>query len=45
MEDIYGDVGQSPEFRLAFATSLDLLWQNGTRRTLEDYLGGAIPGP
>ncbi len=32
MEDIYGDVGQSPEFRMAFAASLDLLWLKGTRR-------------
>ena len=45
MEDIYGDVGQSPEFRMAFATSLDFLWQKGTRRTLEAFLKGAIPGP
>jgi mannitol 2-dehydrogenase len=44
MEDIYGDVGQSPEFRMAFATSLDFLWQKGTRRTLEAFLKGAIPG-
>ncbi|MFO1121912.1 MAG: mannitol dehydrogenase family protein [Hyphomicrobiales bacterium] len=38
MEDIYGDVGQAPAFRTAFARALTSLWREGVSATLEAYL-------
>jgi mannitol 2-dehydrogenase len=42
MRDIYGDTGEHPIFRAAFAAALDKLWTKGTARTIEDYLGQDI---
>ncbi|MDV7141847.1 mannitol dehydrogenase family protein [Tropicimonas sp. TH_r6] len=42
MSDIYGEVGQSPIFREAFARALNSLWVNGTEATLKTYLDGAL---
>jgi mannitol 2-dehydrogenase len=41
MEDIYGDVAKSEEFRAAFAAALSSLWAKGTEQTLRDYLAAA----
>jgi mannitol 2-dehydrogenase len=41
MEDIYGDVAKSDEFRAAFAAALSSLWAKGTEPTLRDYLASA----
>ena len=41
MEDIYGDVAKSDEFRAAFAAALSSLWAKGTEQTLRDYLAAA----
>lgn len=41
MEDIYGDVAKSDEFRAAFAAALSSLWAKGTEQTLRDYLASA----
>jgi mannitol 2-dehydrogenase len=42
MEDIYGDVGKSPDFRVRFAHALNELWARGTRETLTRYLAGKL---
>ena len=42
MEDIYGDVGRSPDFRARFAHALSELWARGTRETLTRYLAGQL---
>jgi mannitol 2-dehydrogenase len=39
MEDVYGDVGQAPLFRQAFARSLSTIWGKGTARALADFVG------
>jgi mannitol 2-dehydrogenase len=39
MEDIYGAVGKSPVFAVAFAEALAALWRDGTAETLRRYLG------
>jgi mannitol 2-dehydrogenase len=41
MDDIYGEVGTSPEFAAAFAKSLEMLWSRGTSETLRLYLDSA----
>jgi mannitol 2-dehydrogenase len=41
MSDIYGDVGKNAVFAGAFARHLKALWKDGTRATVERYLGGA----
>lgn len=38
MDDIYGDVAKSEEFRAAFAAALNSLWNRGTDQTLRDYI-------
>lgn len=38
MNDIFGTLGGMADFARAFASALDALWANGTRRTLEAYL-------
>jgi mannitol 2-dehydrogenase len=38
MGDVYGEVGQSPVFREAFAAALNALWTNGTEATLKSYI-------
>ncbi len=38
MRDIYGDLGQKPEFRDAFAAALESLWSKGCESTLKAYL-------
>ncbi len=38
MEDVYGDVGQAPAFRAAFARSLADIWSKGTERALADFV-------
>jgi mannitol 2-dehydrogenase len=40
MDDIYGDVAKSEEFRAAFAAALNSLWSRGTDQTLRDYIAG-----
>lgn len=40
MDDIYGDVAQSPVFRAAFAAALTAVWSRGTAAVLEDYIAG-----
>jgi mannitol 2-dehydrogenase len=42
MEDIYGEVGKSPVFEQAFATALNALWKDGTKKVLERYIGGGV---
>ncbi|MHA6686914.1 mannitol dehydrogenase family protein [Mesorhizobium sp. A556] len=42
MEDIYGDVGRSEAFTVAFAHALDELWAKGARETLTRYLAGTL---
>ena len=42
MEDIYGDVGRSPDFAQAFAHSLDTVWNVGAKETLTRYLDGTL---
>lgn len=41
MDDIYGDVAKSDDFRAAFAAALSSLWAKGTEQTLRDYLASA----
>ena len=41
MDDIYGDVGESPLFARAFAARLGMLWEKGARETLMHYLAAA----
>ncbi len=38
LDDVYGDVAQSPAFRTAFAASLGGIWAKGTAQALEDFL-------
>ncbi|CDN49400.1 mannitol dehydrogenase family protein [Neorhizobium galegae] len=40
--DIFGDVAKSELFRTRFAHSLKTLWEQGTAKTLELYLGGKL---
>ena len=40
MEDIYGDVAKDERFRAAFTTWLNMLWRDGTAKTLETYIAG-----
>jgi mannitol 2-dehydrogenase len=40
MDDIYGDVAKSPEFRKEFAAALGALWSKGTAAVLTAYLSG-----
>ncbi|SDD94296.1 mannitol 2-dehydrogenase [Paracoccus isoporae] len=39
MAEIYGEVGRNPGFQDRFAHWLTLLWDRGTKATLESYLG------
>ena len=39
MRAVYGDLGRNPVFAGAFAQRLRQLWDSGTRRTLESFLG------
>jgi mannitol 2-dehydrogenase len=41
MSDVYGNVGQSPIMREAFAASLYSLWTKGTEATVRDYVNGS----
>ncbi len=41
MDDIYGGVAKSEEFRAAFAVALTSLWSKGTEQTLRDYMAAA----
>jgi mannitol 2-dehydrogenase len=38
MDDIYGDVAKDEGFRAAFSQWLNMLWREGTAKTLENYL-------
>ena len=38
MDDVYGDVAQSPVFRSAFSRSLSDIWSKGTARAMSDFL-------
>lgn len=38
MADIYGDLAKAPDFIAAFTKALNVLWMQGTARTLEGYL-------
>jgi mannitol 2-dehydrogenase len=38
MEDIYGELGKSPEFYAAFAKSLEAIWTKGTSKVLHEFL-------
>ncbi|MDI7860389.1 mannitol dehydrogenase family protein [Rhizobiaceae bacterium n13] len=40
--DIFGDVAKSELFRKRFAHALKMLWEKGTRRTLELYLADQL---
>ncbi len=40
--DIFGDVAKSELFRTRFAHALKMLWEQGTAKTLELYLGGKL---
>ncbi|CDZ58874.1 Mannitol 2-dehydrogenase [Neorhizobium galegae bv. orientalis] len=40
--DIFGDVAKSELFRNRFAHALKTLWEQGTAKTLELYLGGKL---
>jgi len=40
MDDVYGEVGQAPAFRGAFAKSLTDIWSKGTERALADFVQG-----
>jgi mannitol 2-dehydrogenase len=40
MEDIYGEVGNSPVFAGKFGQALSTLWELGARETLKRYIGG-----
>jgi mannitol 2-dehydrogenase len=42
MTDIYGDVAKSATFREAFAKALAMLWQDGTKVTLERYIASQL---
>ncbi len=42
MRDIYGEVGDHPAFRSAFATALAALARDGAARTLAAYLDGGV---
>ena len=39
MSEIYGDTGQNPAFAQAFTRWLNMLWDKGTKATLQAYLG------
>jgi mannitol 2-dehydrogenase len=38
MEDVYGDVAKDEGFRVAFSTWLNMLWRDGTAKTLQHYI-------
>jgi mannitol 2-dehydrogenase len=38
MKPIYGDLADDPRFAAAFTKELYALWQQGTARTLADYI-------
>jgi mannitol 2-dehydrogenase len=40
MDDIYGDVAKDERFRAAFSRWLNMLWREGTSKTLETYIAG-----
>ncbi len=42
MTDIYGDIAKSETFREAFAKALVMLWQDGTKVTLERYIANQL---
>lgn len=42
MSDIYGDLAKAPSFIAAFTKSLNFLWENGTKATLEAYLSDRL---
>jgi len=42
--DIYGDLGQNPRLRDAFARQLDLIWSQGTVAALAAYVSGTATG-
>jgi mannitol 2-dehydrogenase len=41
LKDIFGDVADAPAFREPFGTALRSLWREGTRATLQRYLGAS----
>ncbi|PVE22899.1 mannitol dehydrogenase [Microvirga sp. KLBC 81] len=42
LRDIFGDLAEAPQFRSRFETALNSLWRDGTRVTLQRYLGGNL---
>ncbi|MBN9332752.1 mannitol dehydrogenase family protein [Devosia sp.] len=42
MSDIYGDLAKAPSFIAAFTKSLNSLWTQGTKATLEAYLANRL---
>ena len=42
MSDIYGDLAKAPSFIAAFTKSLNSLWRQGTKATLEVYLADRL---
>lgn len=42
LTDIFGDLSDNPAFRSRFEAALSRLWREGTRATLQAYLGGAL---
>ena len=42
LTDIFGDLSENPVFRSQFEAALSRLWREGTRATLQAYLGGGL---
>ncbi|MGF9757905.1 mannitol dehydrogenase family protein [Microvirga sp. 0TCS3.31] len=42
LTDIFGDLSENPVFRFRFEAALSRLWREGTRATLQAYLGGGF---
>jgi mannitol 2-dehydrogenase len=42
LRDIFGDLADAPPFRSRFETALRSLWGEGTRATLQRYVGGDL---
>ena len=42
MRDIFGRLADDPAYVAAFSRALSLLWSQGVRKTLDDYLAGSL---
>ncbi|WP_309083577.1 mannitol dehydrogenase family protein [Chelativorans sp.] len=43
LTDIFGDLGLCEPFRKSFGEALNMLWRDGTERTLQRYVGDSVP--